>query len=143
MGNTTVPATTEDAPQLPADGWDTIVALASHGAREPTIAKGLGLSWRVWRRLKEQSETVRNALRVGRMIDAEEIACKLREKAVGGNIVAMIAYLKMVHGYRDAGPTEAGEAPVRISITLPAALTPEQYREMVTIDAAPAPEIAP
>jgi hypothetical protein len=122
------------ATELTRAGYELIEQLASRGLAVSTIAKALGLSTEMFRRIRAFDDRAREALETGTAIEHDMLVGKLHEAAMRGEIVAIIFALKSRHGYRDSTPViRESESRVKVEIQLPAALTPEQYARVIDV----------
>jgi len=84
--------------------------LAACGLNEYEIADGLGIGVTTLERRKgeetEEGEAFREALRRGKARGIGKVANALFDKAVGGNVVAQIFYLKARAGWKETSVTE-------------------------------------
>lgn len=120
--------------ELTRAGYELIEQLASRGVSVTTIARALGVSTEVFRRIRAFDDRAREALEVGTAIEHDQLVGKLHEAAMRGEIVAIIFALKSRHGYRDSTPIiRESESRVKVEIQLPAALTPEQYARVIDV----------
>ncbi len=107
--------------------------LAAKGCNEGTIAKALSISPRTLRTLKAEDERLASALDIGRALLADEMVAILVTKARNGDRRAAESVLN-----RLIGPVEkeaAAVAAVGIKITLPEAMTREEFER--TLDVTP------
>jgi hypothetical protein len=114
---------------LPKGGLEKIRDLASHGHSEKDIARALGMAPSTWTRLKDENPEAQDALDAGRSVEHLALYGKLYEKAMGGDIVALLFLLKCRHGYRELADFPQNAA--QIIISLPAAATLETYKPLV------------
>lgn len=120
------------ATELTRAGYDLIEQLASRGLAISTIAKALGISTELFRRIRAHDDRAREALELGTAIEHDMLVGKLHEAAMRGEIVAIIFALKSRHGYRDSTPVvRESESRVKVEIQLPAALSREQYARVI------------
>lgn len=118
--------------ELTLQGYELVEQLASRGLSVSTIAKALGLSVEMFRRIRATDDRAREALEIGTAIEHDMLVGKLHEAAMRGEIVAIIFALKSRHGYRDSTPViRESESRVQVSIQLPGALTKEQYKQVI------------
>lgn len=71
-----------------------IEALASKGLNEEQIASAMGISYSTLRRHKASNEQFQAALKKGKALGISDVSSALYNAAVGGNVTAMIFYLK-------------------------------------------------
>ncbi len=111
-------------------GYEIITEMASRGHREIDIARRLGImSLSTWARVKDRDPKALAALEAGRGVEHDRLFGKLYEKALAGDIVALLFLLKTRHGYNDR--PEPAPVQAAIQINLPPALGPEDYRKLV------------
>jgi hypothetical protein len=122
---------------LPANGLDIVRRLASNGVNETAIAAALGLSFDVWKRIRDEDPEAKAAWQEARAIEENKLAGKLYEEAMGGNMTACIFLLKGRHGWRDIGPADDSGVRTAIQINLPGPLKPEDYTKLVTVSHGP------
>jgi hypothetical protein len=118
---------------IPDKDVDTVLEACRRGVSEVRIARGLGINFRTWQRVRVEDERVASALTETRTLEEDELVALLMDKARGGETTAIIFALKGRHGYRDHGtPAVAAEARVNIQINLPAAsATVEDYARII------------
>lgn len=121
---------------VPDQHLPTVLEACRRGVPETRIARGLGVNYRTWMRLRAEDERLAGALAETRKMEEEELVSLLMDKARGGELSAIIFALKGRHAYRDVGqPVGATEQKVNVVINLPAAkATAEDY--MLTMQAA-------
>lgn len=110
--------------------YDQITEMAARGLREVDIARGLGMSYDTWKRIKNENPRAMEALEEGRGIEHEKLVGALFEAAMKGNVVAGIFLLKARHQYVE-GHTVEHNSNVRITVDLPAALSADQYEKVI------------
>jgi hypothetical protein len=116
---------------LPKGGLEKIRDLASRGHSEKDIARALGMAPGTWTRLKDENAECADALDQGRSIEHLALYGKLYEKAMGGDIIALLFLLKCRHGYRETLDITQTNA-VQIVFQIPAALAPDEYAKLIT-----------
>lgn len=125
---------------LSADERDRAEYLAGQRAPEALICSELGLSARAWGRLRRSDVALREALGRGRAREHRALLDALFAEATeGGNVQAAMFLLRCRHGYNDRAEGESTSR-VKVEISLPAALTPDQYAQLRAIVAAPRAE---
>jgi len=115
---------------LPRDGLATVRDLASRGFSEKDIARSLGVSQKTFGRMKTDDETIVDALDEGRSIEHQALYGTLYEKAMKGEIVALLFLLKCRHGYRETADVSATHA-TQIVIQMPGALDRDAYVRLI------------
>jgi hypothetical protein len=121
---------------LPKDGLEKIRDLSSKGHSEKDIARALGMSASTWTRIKDENPEAQDALDAGRSIEHLALYGKLYEKAMGGDIVALLFLLKCRHGYRETLDITQSNA-VQIIFAIPGALDPAEYAKLISQPRAP------
>ncbi len=117
-------------------GIATVRRLAAAGCNKKVIATELGLSVGAFYRVLERQEDAREALDIGTGLEEAHLVNLLRIAADKGNVIAAMFLLKTRHGYLEgSAPTTV----VPIQITLPGALTPQQYAERLAARQAAVP----
>jgi hypothetical protein len=116
---------------LPKGGLAKIRDLASRGHSEKDIARALGMAPNTWTRLKDENPEAQDALDEGRSVEHLALYGRLYEKAMGGDIVALLFLLKCRHGYRETLDVTQTNA-VQIIFQVPAALDPAEYAKLIT-----------
>lgn len=115
---------------LPADGLAKIKDLASRGFSEKDIARSLGTTAKTFSRLKSENVAVVDALDEGRSVEHQALYGKLYEKAMNGEIVALLFLLKCRHGYRETADVTAMNA-TQIVIQMPGAMDRDAYVKLI------------
>lgn len=114
---------------LNAKDYRNIRSMASQGVRETDIAKGLGISYNTWLRLKQEDEQCKSVFQEAKRIEEGELFGVLYEKAMKGDSTSAMFLLKTRHGYREFGNEQATGNAVQVNITLPAAKKAEDYEK--------------
>ena len=135
-----VPASRSDglggmpATEITEEGYQLIEGLAARGCAMPTIAKGLGIKPDLFRRIRNRDTRAREAVDCGKAVEHDKLVDKLNEKAMAGDITAIIFALKSRHGYRDNSPVESeGGSRVHVEISLPAPMSPDEYQRSIDV----------
>jgi hypothetical protein len=115
---------------LPKGGLDKIRDLASRGHSEKDIARALGMSANTWTRIKDENPGAQDALDEGRSVEHLALYGRLYQKAMDGDIVALLFLLKCRHGYRETLDITQTNA-VQIVFQIPAALDPADYAKLI------------
>ena len=107
-----------------------IEALASKGLNEEQIASALGISYSTLRRHKASNEQLQAALKKGKAPGIADVSSALYDAAVGGNVTAMIFYLKnrSPDSWRDkpdSRTTTNAPPPVKVVIEVKDASVPD------------------
>lgn len=98
-----------------------IEALASKGLNEEQIASALGISYSTLRRHKASNEQFQAALKKGKALGISDVSSALYDAAVGGNVTAMIFYLKnrAPDSWRDKpDPTNDDDPPPSVQVII-------------------------
>lgn len=82
---------------------------------------------------RQRQPEVQEALNRGRAKEHDQLVAKLHERAMQGNVTAVIFVLKARHAYREGEAPEGGSTNVQVNINLPSAMTPEEYQRMVDV----------
>ena len=122
---------------IPRDGLAKIRDMASRGHTEKDIARALGMSATTWTRIKGDEPAAQDALDEGRSIEHSALYGKLYEKAMAGDIVALLFLLKCRHNYRETVDVTQTNA-VQITFQIPGALDPADYAKLIN----PTPRVA-
>ncbi|MES9887278.1 MAG: hypothetical protein ABW140_10730 [Candidatus Sedimenticola sp. 6PFRAG1] len=110
--------------------YKLITEMAARGLREVDIARGLGMAFTTWARIKDEDPKALDALEEGRGIEHEALVGKLFDMAMKGNVVALLFALKSRHGYREGIAIEHNSN-VRVTFDLPGALSTDQYAKVI------------
>ena len=89
------------------------------------IADRLGVSQNGFRNAMERDPRIKEAIKKGKAEKIEKVAATLVEKALGGNIVAAIFYLKAQAGWKDDGSAQDEPQPLTINLVQPDGTTKE------------------
>src|SRR5262245_34720994 len=117
------------------EGLDVIRRLAGRGVQEGVLARELGLSFKTWARIRAEDPEAKAAFEEGRAAERDALVGSLFRQAVEkNNTIAAIFLLKARHGFRDQGPADGAEGSrVTVQIAIPAPLSPDQYRNLVSV----------
>lgn len=119
---------------LPRNGTEIIRELASRGVKETDIAKALGMSFDTWRRIRDNNPEARAVYEEAKAVELDKLVGRLYAVAMDPkdpkSSSAAMFLLKARHGYRDYGPAEGESGPL-VHITLPAAMSPQDYEKVV------------
>jgi len=94
------------------------------------IADRLGVSQNGFRNAMERQPRIKEAIKRGKAEKVARVAETLVDKALGGNIVAAIFYLKAQAGWKDDGSAHEEPQPLTINLVQPDGTT----RELQPID---------
>lgn len=111
--------------KLPADGLALIQKLAARGVRERDIARACGMGHQTFHNLKQQDQSISDALDAGRQQMHDALIGKLYSLAMKGEIVPLLFILKSRFGYSD-GQQPQDQRP-QVIINLPAPASVESY----------------
>lgn len=89
------------------------------------IADRLGVSQNGFRHAMERQPRIREAIKRGKAEKVARVAETLVDKALGGNIVAAIFYLKAQAGWKDDGSSQEEPQPLTINLVQPDGTTKE------------------
>jgi hypothetical protein len=110
---------------------------SAKGCTLETIAGRLGMSRRTLSRRLKDDEAAGEAFARGRAREEEALVGALFAAATDPRhrqqVAAACFLLKARHGYVDLGAPQPAEARVHIELTLPAALSPEQYQRVLEV----------
>lgn len=139
--------------KLPQGGVKIIRDLACRGARDTDIARALGVSVGVWKRLKAKDPDAAEAYEEAQLKERDALVGSLFQQAMGspaeydadGKLIraerapfapAAMFLLKSRHNFRDMGaPTDIGGTRVAITVNVPGALSEAQYAKLVEVEA--------
>ena len=116
--------------RLPRNGLDKIRDLASRGFSEKDIARALAMSQTTFTKIKQENESVQDALDEGRCVEHQRLYGKLMVKAMGGCVISLLFLLKCRHQYRETLDVTQTNA-VQIVFQMPAALDRDSYTKMI------------
>lgn len=114
---------------LPAD-IQTVERLTAGGCSQIEISRQLGISRDTFQRWRRDHKEVAEALEAGLAAEHKALRSVLLEKALAGDTVCILFALKTRHGYRESAPI-VEESRVNIQISLPGALSTEQYGKVI------------
>jgi len=104
--------------------------LASNGCLQIEIARACNISVDTLHRWRRDFPEVKEAMQAGLAKEHNALRSMLIKKALDGDTVCLLFALKTRHGYRETTPVEH-DSRVSVQITLPAALSAEQYKEVL------------
>lgn len=102
-------------PRLQLD-TEQITALAARGLSQADICRVLGISERTLSRRKQDTDAVARAIEEGKSKGAAQVANALFERAIAGDLGAIVWYEKTRRGLRDLPPQDAATGPVEIRV---------------------------
>jgi len=114
------------------DGLAVIERMAANGNANATIAKALGTSAQVLRKMLDADERVALAYDTGKARLADELTDILLTHAREGNVTAAIYLSKARLGWRDQGPSTATTA-TQVNIHIPAPMSDEDFKKMIQV----------
>lgn len=128
---------------LPTGARDFIMSQAESGALQETkVARGLGLSLEIFRRIREEDERAAALWREAMAAERDALVQRLYERAQEGDVKAASFLLGARHGLRENDSGDAG-ARSSVVIQLPASMSAEQYKRVMKVEQAqPALEAA-
>ena len=88
------------------------------------------MSATTWTRIKGDVPAAQDALDEGRSVEHMALFGKLYEKAMAGDIVALLFCLKCRHGWRETADL-APQTNVQITFQIPGALDPADYAKLI------------
>jgi hypothetical protein len=107
---------------------EQVEALAARGLTQSQIADALGISLATIQRRRQDNEEFDAALKKGQATGIAAVANKLMERINGGDVTAMIFFLKTRAGWKETQVIEAEIRPAHF--VAPHELTPEAWAEM-------------
>lgn len=114
--------------------------LAAKGNSLRTIAREMGIRWGTFLKQRKEDDQLEDAIQIGRGQEHDALFGRLYDIATQSKgkeaVTACIFLLKCRHGYHERGDLQETGSRVSVQITLPGALTPEQYEKL-------APRIVP
>jgi hypothetical protein len=121
---------------VPID-YTRVVDLASNGNSLRTIAEELGIRWGTFLRRRKEDEELEAAIQTGRGREESALAGRLYRIAMEGSdrdaSRAIMFLLKCRSGWREGEEVDRrGAVSVGVSITLPAALSIEDYQRLIS-----------
>jgi len=120
--------------QVPPNAAAIIKDMAANGHSLVSIASNLGTSKTLLAKWFEQEPALQEAFDVGRESERHALHNMLfKEATEKGNTTAAMFLLKSRHGYREGAEVDQSGG-VRISITLPGAMSVEEFSKGVTIE---------
>ena len=120
----------------PANAIEIIKKVATRGVSERTVASCLHISRDTWSRWKSDFPEIKEAYDSARAEEHDKLVGVLFDKAVNqGDSVAAMFLLKCRHNYRDGGITIEDNRSVKIGVMLPASLSQEQYKQIISTTA--------
>lgn len=87
---------------------EEVKAVAALGLTIEEIAHFFNMSRSTFDRRREEFAQIDAAINQGRAVSKAKMAGKLFDTGMNGNVLAQIAFLKMIHGMRDSGLIEGG-----------------------------------
>ena len=112
---------------------DQIERLAAAGHGHLSLCKHLGINGQTWRRWRREFPEVVEAYERGLGAEEAEIVSDLKRiMKEKDNPVPGLFILKCRHGWQENAPAQSDNR-VQISVSLPGALTPEQYKPEVLV----------
>mgnify|MGYP001819734033 CR=1 FL=1 len=110
--------------------------LSAKGNSLRSIAREMGIRWGTFLQLRKKDERLEEAIQTGRGQEHDALFGRLYEIATMSMgkeaVTACIFLLKCRHRYREQGDAPDAGARLSVQITLPAALSPEQYEKIGT-----------
>ena len=111
--------------------YGIISRLGARGVSETDIAAALGMSFKTWKRIKDENDRAAEALDEARRKEESELVGVLYEAAIKEkNLTAAMFLLKSRHGYKE-GADRIDATQVNVKITLPGAKDPVSYLKEV------------
>lgn len=122
---------------ITAPGRELIERLAANGASIETIGAALGVSGSTVSEVAKRDPAVQEALDKGHGALETELVGLLMQHARDGNVTAAIFLLKGKRHWRDSTPVEPKSDSPNITINLPAAASPDAYRQLIDMNPHP------
>lgn len=114
--------------------YELVRELAAKGNSLRTIAKETGIRWGTFLQRRKDDERLEEAIRIGRGQEHDALHGRLYGIATQGKgkeaVTACIFLLKCRHGYRERGESQLATSQVAVQITLPGAMTADQYEKL-------------
>lgn len=112
----------------PPQAVEAIRRWASAGKSIAWIAQALKINHETLTEIRKRQPEVDAAIIAGKAIHEDELAGVLHDAAVtSGNIIAAMFLLKARYGWREGDVRDGAGANVNVVITMPGAMTPDQY----------------
>ena len=126
---------------LPPGARDYIMSVAESGALQETkVARGLGLSLEIFRRIIRADEHAAALWREAMAVERDTIVSRMYARALEGDVPAARFMLAARHGLREQDGGDAGQRS-SVVIQLPGSMSEEQYKRVMQVErAAPALE---
>ncbi|SDN90645.1 hypothetical protein SAMN05216196_102504 [Lutimaribacter pacificus] len=116
-----------------APGREFAEKMLANGCSRETVAATLGLSSSALKTAADNDPLLAEAMARGDGALETELVGHLLQHAREGNVTAAIFLLKAKRGFRDSTPVEPKDAQPNITINLPGAASPEDYRRMIDV----------
>lgn len=126
--------------RLTQQGREELTKLARAGLETATIAASLGIADTTLRDMMKRDPSVEQAYAEGRAGLSDELTHILLAQARAGQVVAAIFLAKARCGWREGDPPESRP---NVTINLPAAASPEDYRRTIDVTPQASPEPDP
>ena len=119
---------------LPPGARDLIMGQAESGALQETkVARALGLSLQVFRRILKNNDDARALWEEAMAVERDTIVNRMHSLAMEGDTKAATFLLAARHGLRERGG-EDGEGGGRVVIQLPGSMSEAQYRRVMQVE---------
>jgi predicted DNA-binding protein (UPF0251 family) len=120
--------------RLTEDELVILEKLSTGGFSQRSIAKRLGVAYDTLQAIVKRDPEASEAVQRGRAAEHDGLCQTMLRAALNGNVTAGIFLLKARHGYVDSGLAPINnDNRVAVQITLPAAMSPEQYAKMIEV----------
>lgn len=116
--------------KLPPGSRDALLSMARNGLRESTAATALGIPLHEFRRVIKKNPDAKALWEEALSVERDALLDSLFNRAVEGDTKAAQYLLAARHGMSEKAPEPAHER-VNITFQLPAALTNEQYTQLM------------
>lgn len=123
---------------ITAEGLKLVRKRAANGVSLSSIAQALGIDTTTFRKMRKDDESLAEAVEIGRGEMESELVGRLMELSRSGSLVASIFLLKSMRGFVEGRAPEGSGGPV-VNITIPAAMSKEEFAKVIEIDPEPTP----
>lgn len=120
---------------LPPGAREYIMSVAQSGAlRETVVAKGLGLSLDIFRKILREDEHAAKLWREAMATERDAIIQRQYERAMEGDSRAATFLLAARHGLREQDGGDNGQKGGNITIQLPGSMSESQWRRTLQVE---------
>lgn len=107
---------------------------ADRALSETAIARGLGMSYRTWKRLLRDNEDAKALWREALATERDNVLQKLFERSMEGDTGAAKFLLAARHGLSENNGKNADSGRGNVVINLPSPVTAAQYKRMIQVE---------